>query len=98
MANYSDLGKAILGPNGKMFVDICLVSSQIGFAIAYLLFIGSQIDQVICYETMYEECNHKSFYIALAAFILIPICWLRSFKKLSYVSIASNIFLVLARK
>lgn len=47
---------------------------------------------------MYEECNMKNFYISMAAFILIPICWLRSFKRLSYVSMASNVFLSLACK
>jgi len=96
VANYSELGEVILGPRGKAVVDVCIVSSQIGFAIAYLIFIGSQMDQVICFETMYEECGFKSFYISLAAFILIPICWLKSFKKLSYVSMASNVFLVVA--
>lgn len=38
----------------------------------------------------------KSYYIAIAAFILIPICWLRSFKYLAYVSMASNVFLIFA--
>ena len=98
MANYSELGVAILGAKGKAVVDFCIVCSQIGFAIAYLLFIGSQFDQVICFETMYEDCNMKNGYIAMAAFILIPICWLRSFKYLSYVSMASNVFLCVARK
>ena len=38
----------------------------------------------------------KSYYIAIAAFVLIPICWLRSFKYLAYVSMASNVFLIFA--
>lgn len=32
----------------------------------------------------------------MAAFILIPICWLRSFKYIAYVSMASNVFLCFA--
>ena len=72
--------------------------SQLGFAIAYLIFIGQQMDQVICFETLYEQCGIKGLYIFIAAFILVPICWLRSFKYLAYVSMASNIFLVFARK
>lgn len=35
-------------------------------------------------------------YIWIAALILVPICWLRSFKKLAYVSMASNVFLIFA--
>lgn len=41
-------------------------------------------------------CGYKSMYIAFAAFILVPICWLRDFKNLSYVSMASNVFLLFA--
>ena len=54
------------------------------------------MDQVICFETLYDQCNIKGLYIFIAAFILIPICWLRSFKYLAYVSMASNVFLVFA--
>lgn len=75
-----------------------MLTSQTGFAIAYLIFIGQQIDQVICFETLYDMCNEKSLYIFIAAFILIPICWLRSFKNLAVVSMASNVFLIFARK
>ena len=96
--SYSELGMAVLGYRGKQFVDFCIMTSQTGLAIAYLIFIGQQLDQVICFETQYENCNLKGLYIYLAAFILIPICWLRSFKYLAYVSMASNIFLLFGRK
>ena len=39
--SYSELGMAVLGAFGKKVVDICMVVSQLGFAIAYLIFIGS---------------------------------------------------------
>ena len=54
------------------------------------------MDQVICFETRYEQCEMKSFYIGIVTFVMIPICWLRSFKYLAYVSMASNIFLFFA--
>lgn len=98
ITSYSELGEHVLGLRGKQFVDFCIMTSQTGFAIAYLIFIGQQIDQVICFETMQDACNIKALYILIAAFILVPICWLRSFKYLAYVSMASNIFLVFARK
>lgn len=83
-----------MGDKGRKFVDFNILSSQTGFAIAYLIFIGQQMDQVICFETLYEECNLKFLYIIIAGIILTPICWLRSFKYLAYVSMASNIFLI----
>jgi len=96
VTNYSELGGAVLGESGRKFVDFNILTSQLGFAIAYLIFIGQQMDQVICFETQQDECNMKGLYIMIAACILIPICWLRSFKYLAYVSMASNVFLVFA--
>lgn len=54
VGNYSELGMAVLGKKGQKFVDFCILLSQSGFAIAYLIFIGKQMDQVICFETVYE--------------------------------------------
>ena len=96
VANYSELGGEVLGPAGRRFVDFNIMASQLGFGVAYLIFIGQQMDQVICFETQQDECNMKGLYILIAAFVLIPICWLRSFKYLAYVSMASNVFLVFA--
>ena len=40
VSNYSELGMAVLGDSGRKFVDFCILMSQTGFAIAYLIFIG----------------------------------------------------------
>ena len=53
---------------------------------------------MICFETLLNNCDNKSLYILIAALILVPICWLRSFKNLAYVSMASNVFLLFACK
>jgi len=39
--SYSDLGELALGNNGRILVDIFMVFSQVGFGIAYLLFVGT---------------------------------------------------------
>ena len=44
ISSYSELGEKALGDGGKRFVDICILVSQIGFCISYLLFIGKQMD------------------------------------------------------
>ena len=51
VSNYSELGAEVLGPVGRKFVDYNIIASQLGFAIAYLIFIGQQMDQVVCFET-----------------------------------------------
>jgi len=44
ITSYSELGMAIFGEKGKRFIDFCITVSQFGFCIAYLIFIGNQMD------------------------------------------------------
>lgn len=39
--SYGEIGKAVLGPHGENFVNLCLGISQAGFATAYLIFIAA---------------------------------------------------------
>lgn len=94
--SYSDLSEQALGKSWKVVVDAFMIVSQLGFAIAYLLFIGAQFDTVVCYEN--EVCGLSALYIALAAGVLIPVCWLKSMNMLAYFSIAANFLLFFACK
>lgn len=96
ITSYSELGLAVLGKRGKAFVDFCMTVSQIGFCIAYLIFVGKQLDQVICLETKQDICGNKNLYITLSTLLLIPICWLRTFKFISYISLFANISIIFA--
>jgi len=95
---YSDLGYVIFGKWGKFTVDICLYTSQLGCGIAYLLFVGKQFDQVICFETNHAICGKKADYIMLGVCLLIPVCCLRTFKFISYLSGFANLSIVFASK
>ena len=94
--SYSELGFAIFGPWGKAFIDFCITVSQFGFCIAYLIFVGRQLDQVICIETEQDYCDNKNVYIFLGSLILVPVCWLKTFKFIAYISLFSNISIVFA--
>lgn len=96
ITSYSELGYAVFGANGKAFVDFCMVVSQFGFCIAYLIFIGNQLDQVICLETQQDYCDYKNTYIIVSCIILVPICWLKTFSFISYISLFANISIIFA--
>ena len=42
--SYSELGEAVFGLEGKKYVNGCIIIAQIGYCVAYFLFIGKQID------------------------------------------------------
>jgi amino acid permease len=96
--SYSDLGKYTLGWFGKLIVDGFMITGQMGVTTGYLLVFGHQMDQVVCYESLFEYCGYKNYFMALAAFIIIPVCWLKSFFFVGYISLASNFCLLSASK
>jgi proton-coupled amino acid transporter len=95
---YSDLAYLAFGSIGKFAVDFSLFTSQIGCCVAYLLFVGKQFDQVICFETSETFCGKKSDYIMIGALILIPVCCLKTFRFISYMSGFANVSIVFAGK
>jgi len=97
IGSYSELGYAVFGVYGKAFIDLCIFVSQIGFCVAYLLFVGNQMDQVICYETLFDYCGMQKVYITFGMLILIPICWLKTFKFIAYISLFANVSIIFAR-
>lgn len=42
--SYGSLGLALMGHRGEVFVNLCLLVSQTGFATAYLIFIAESLD------------------------------------------------------
>ena len=49
---------------------------------------------MICHETVGDYCDHKSVYIWVSVFVLIPICWIRNLGYLAYVSLFSLVVLI----
>jgi proton-coupled amino acid transporter len=43
---------------------------------------------------MLGHCNKKNSYIIIGALILIPICWLKTFKYIAYVSLIANMTII----
>jgi proton-coupled amino acid transporter len=87
VTSYSELGHCVYGAFGKNSVDFFLLIAQLGIGIAYLIFNGKQLDQVICYETQGSLCGMKNTYIWSACAVLVPIMWIKTLKKLFYVNL-----------
>ena len=91
ITSYTALSLFVLSDSENQLTDFCVLTSQIGFVVSKFIFMGGQIEKVICYNL--HQCHFKDQYIALICFVVTPICWLRSYKYLSYLSLASNVIL-----
>lgn len=49
--SLSEFSYRVLGIYNKILIDLCIIAVQVGGGIAYLLFIGAQVDHTICLGT-----------------------------------------------
>ena len=86
--SYSDIGRAAYGSKGAKVVDFAIVTAQMGFATAYLIFIGSNVEAAL------STCIGASSWATITAVLVCPLVWMRSLKKLSFGAILADIAIV----
>ena len=86
--SYSDIGRAAYGSAGAKVVDFAIVTAQMGFSTAYLIFIGSNVEAAL------GTCIGSSSWAVIAAVLVTPLVWLRSLKKLSFGAILADVAIV----
>mmetsp|Transcript_16648 Transcript_16648/g.42343 ORF Transcript_16648/g.42343 Transcript_16648/m.42343 type:complete len:432 (-) Transcript_16648:181-1476(-) len=93
--DYADVGFHAFGLPGQVMVSCCILLTQTGFCIAYLIFISESMREV-------ESSISKRVWIVLCMPLLVVASWLRSLKaiaKISFfaaLSISIALFMVLA--
>lgn len=95
--HYSEVAEKVLGPYGRVVVDLSIVINNAGALLSYILIVGSLAAQVID-TIVYGTCSTSHWYCHPAfltvfpiVFFTVPLCLIRSFGHLaiiSYVSIA----------
>ena len=78
---YQDVARACLGPYGQQLTEFCLVTSQAGFLIGYLIFIGQNTPPSLL--ALGGPETSSTFCVVIASIFLTPLVCLRSIKKLS---------------
>merc|ERR1712025_556385 len=86
--NYSDIGFAAFGLTGRAIVDFALLTSQIGFCCAYLIFISENLSTYL----PSVEKNQWLFFLLPPLFLLTLIKDLSKFAIFSLFAQVSNIF------
>lgn len=92
--SFGALASSILGRRAKILVDVCLVLTQYGFAIADIIFIVENVRDVICLETNQSACPGKVAVCAGTLICVLPFTWLRSLQVLTVPVLMSNVVLL----
>ncbi|CAE8624494.1 unnamed protein product [Polarella glacialis] len=92
--SFGRLAAQICGPSTKILVDVCIIVTQFGFAIAELIFIVQNVRDVVCLETQGEACPSKGVMCTGALLLLLPFAYLKSLQVLTVPVLMSNVVLL----
>jgi len=88
--SFGALGMQICGRWAKVAVEIAILLTQAGFAIADLIFIVENVRDVVCLETQGTACPTKVTMCIGTLMCLVPLSWLRSLQVLTVPVLMSN--------
>lgn len=93
--SFGNLAMRVCGRRAKLLVEGCLIFSQYGFCIGYVIFIVWNVQDVVCHETNGIVCPQKGKLFLATVVFLAPSTWLSSLNMLEIPVLMSN-FAILA--
>jgi len=84
--SYSELAHRVHGASGKYLVVVLLFIVQFSCCVSYLYFVSIVVETILCDEI--SVCGRETEYKLLMLIVTIPLCLLKTYTYLSYVSMA----------
>ncbi|KUF87442.1 WRKY transcription factor 19 [Phytophthora nicotianae] len=86
--SFGDVGLHILGPKGKLLIDVFLVGTQLGICCVYFTFVATNI-HVVLPESLQEAINERQLIFAIFP-ILLMLSWVRTLRRITPFSGLAN--------
>ncbi|KAG2760344.1 hypothetical protein PC129_g12829 [Phytophthora cactorum] len=86
--SFGDVGREILGPKGKLLIDVFLVGTQLGICCVYFTFVATNI-HVVLPESLQEAINERQLIFAIFP-ILLMLSWVRTLRRITPFSGLAN--------
>ena len=87
---YGSLCKHVLGRTGEIVIDCSIIISCFGAILGYILVVGSTISQLLeSWGCQNEACGFYLSTIMSVALFVAPVCMLRHFGHLAWLSLFS---------
>lgn len=90
-----DLGSTLYGEWIRPILAVLLVATNSSFLMVYIIFYGTQIDQLVCKTFEAKECGNHHLYSALVLVALLPLVYVRSLKNIGYFSLFCLCFTII---
>ena len=93
-SSYVEIGEKLYGPLGKIFVELSLAGSQIGFVCAYVYFIMVNYNS-ICTEAFGVDID-RNYFALLCFFMFSMLCFVRKIEVFAATHIFADVMILLA--
>ncbi|KAF1335939.1 Amino acid/auxin permease, partial [Globisporangium splendens] len=90
--SFGDVGREILGPKGKLLIDVFLVGTQLGICCVYFTFVATNI-HVVLPEKLQSVIHERQLILAIFP-ILLLLSWVRTLKRITPFSGLANVAVV----
>ena len=87
-----DLGCTLYGEWMRPILAVLLVATNSSFLMVYIIFYGTQIDQLVCKTFEAKECGNHHLYSAFVLVALLPLIYVKSLKNIGYFSLFCLVF------
>ncbi|KAF4041917.1 Transmembrane amino acid transporter protein [Phytophthora infestans] len=87
--SFGDVGREILGPRGKLLINVFLVGTQLGICCVYFTFVATNI-HVVLPGSLQEAINERQLIFAIFP-VLLMLSWVRTLRRITPFSSLANL-------
>ena len=91
-----DLTAKLYGEDKRKYMTFLLVSTNILFLMCYVVFFGSQLDQLMCSSFKLTACGHPHLYAVACTTFLLPIIFQKELRNIGFFSLVVLAFTMAA--
>ena len=92
IVDICDLAERLYGSWTRPFLAVLLLTTNGTFLMAYIMFFGTQTDQLVCKTFKVNDCGYGKLYSASILALVFPILLIRRMRGIGYFSIVILIF------
>ena len=92
IVDICDLAERLYGSWTRPFLAVLLISTNGTFLMAYIMFFGTQTDQLVCKTFKAADCGYGHTYAAGILFLIFPVLLVRRLRGIGFFSIFILIF------
>ena len=96
IVDICDLAERLYGSWTRPYMTVLLISMNATILMCYIMFFGTQTDQIVCKTFKKNDCGYGKLYSAAILALIFPLVLIRRMRGIGYLSIVFLVFTFVA--